>query len=259
MSVIRSVPAYRPAYTTSNTLESLALNYPLPFNWVSGSVLSVIENPSTGLLDVSPATIRQVARFARDGGIAYPGTTFRAGAPSALDWETEYRDGTRTKQQVAAKLVEHCQTFRDEAPGVPLTLYGYGFAPDLYNYVHWENPWPEMITAMNVEARKFKPVIDLLDYVSVDCYIIQDVSVDRDLKAFANMADWARDYYDKPCIGWLWAQYNWTPYPFLSREVCSRYVSEMRRAMDAILIWRDEAGITESQALFDAIPPLVTR
>jgi len=198
---------------------------------------------TAGTIDASQAKITMLATIAKNGGTA-PWTKKPVSANSLtfLDFEVDsLRDPLYYKKRLA--------WFHQTAPNAKVGIVGINFGLKGFNR-------DDVIGAMNgtsltklammkAQLEAQRPMIESMNVIPVDSYMLGPSSVDRDLayiKAYASLLH--QVFPTKGLVAWAWGAYHtaWNPdNAVFSDSVTQRYVQTITSSCDSMVVWGPHA------------------
>jgi hypothetical protein len=185
--------------------------------------------------DTSRSRVEKIAKISRDGGPSIHNNIYIApGSLTVLDFESPLLE-RKSPNYYADRL----RWFKAFAPNVMVGTYGIPLNPLNLDQQARNNASDKASFDNFVLARR--EVIEAVDFICMDVYLLGPNNVDRDLKAMKNTADnYRRLFPNKPIIPFVWGAYHtsWNPAgSVISQEVAQRYADTCRQSFDGVLVW----------------------
>lgn len=196
----------------------------------------------SGALDYSEAKVREIARWARDGGFNWRWRHVEPAKFVVIDvehigWSEDYVERVRNV----------VTWFKEEAPDVAVGLYGFVMGPHRLNRADLAFRLSTKLDLIRENIEFARPVIEKLDAIVVDAYLMGPRFLAQDYAFMRNIAWLLREHYpDMPVVAWTWGNYhtafgasNQSP---LGHNVAKRYLATASGNYDAICVWGQSPG-----------------
>ncbi|HMO26612.1 MAG TPA: hypothetical protein PKB10_10110 [Tepidisphaeraceae bacterium] len=213
---------------------------PTPDRFDSGFLWAAphLFSPEPGVMDYSEWRVRNIAAWAREGGMNW---RTDVGTPKKfVVIDVERMDHTSPPAWIA-QVRDVVTWFKDEAPNVAIGLYG--FTP--HEAFWWRDLYSAPTEARTRSIREgfaaVRPVFERIDAIVQDVYMLGPDRINADLAYMRGFAWHAREQYPHlPVVAWTWGAYHeaWNPAgSVLGNNVARRYVSTAWQNYDAIVAW----------------------
>lgn len=196
----------------------------------------------TGQLDYSEEKVREIARWARDGGTNWRYRTIEPAKFVVIDvehigWSEDY----------ITQIRNIVTWFKEEAPNVAVGLYGFVMGRPGISRWWYANLNEARLQQIRESFEYARPVIEKLDAIVVSSYLLSPSHLQSDF-IFMKKVSWLlREHFpDMPVVAWTWGNYhtsfgnsNASP---LGHAVAKRYLATASGNFDAVAVWGQWSG-----------------